>query len=643
MVISGFSKLFEPIEIGPMVVKNRVMLPAMATCFATADCFVTDQMIRYYAKRAEGGVGLIIVEAACIDDPMGRGIPHQLCIDDDKYIAGLGKLAEAVHSYGGKVAIQLHHAGPNTHLEGAQPVGPSPVPLAHRIHEIPRELSKAEIKTIVKKYARGALIAQKAGFDAVELLCAHGYLLNRFLSPHANKRTDEYGGSGEKRIRILEEIVASIKTKVGKNLPILCKVPGDDYVEGGIEVQESIAISNRLKEIGVNGLTITGGSSEAKYTHIAPMGVPRGWQAHLAQQVRQKVDLPIAAMGKISTPEVAEKILKEGKVDLVAIGRALIADPEWVVKMERKKVDQIIPCISCNHCLDRIVDEGKALRCSVNPLTGREYDTRVVPASRSRKVLVVGGGPAGMQASIVAASRGHKVVLLEKSDQLGGQLLLAAMPPDKEEITPFTNYLRGQLEEKKVDIRLNTKGTREVVESLKPEVVISATGTLPLIPPIPGVDLENVVSAWEALSHPEQVAEKVVVIGGGMVGCEVGSFLSERGKKVTLVEQLEDVGLDIGPSLRKFAVRRLREVGAIIMTKALARGITKEGVLVEENGKTMVLAADTVVLAMGARSDRELLEGLEAAKVEVHAIGDCVVPRRIVQATSQGFQVGNCA
>ncbi len=624
-----------------MTVRNRVMLPAMATCYASSDCFVTDQLIGYYAKRAEGGVGLIIIEAACIDNPMGRAIPHQLCIDDKKYIPKLTKLVKAVQSHGAKIAVQLHHAGPNTHMEGAHPVGPSPVPLAHRIHEIPRELTKKEIKTIVKKYAVGAQIAQKAGFDAVELLCAHGYLLNRFLSPHANKRTDEYGGSGEKRIRILEEIIASIRTKVGKKMPILCKVPGDDYVEGGIEVEESIAISNRLKEIGVNGLTITGGSSEARFPHIAPMGYSRGWQAHLAQTVKRKVDLPIAAMGKISTPEIAVKIVKEGKVDLLAIGRGLIAEPEWVVKAEQNKADHIIPCISCNHCLDRIVDEGKALRCSVNPLTGREYDTRVIPASRPRRVLVVGGGPAGMEASIAAASRGHKVVLFEKSNQLGGQLLLAALPPDKEEITPFTNYLRGQLEEKEVDVRLNTQGTREVVEKLNPEIIISATGALPLKPAIPGADLENVVSSWEALLHPEKVAEKVVVVGGGMVGCEVASLLAQRGKKVTLVEQLEDIGLDIGPSTRKSEVEKLRKTGTLILTKTPVMRITQEGAEIAENGKLRVLAADTVVLAVGARSDRELLQELESLKIEVRAAGDCLAPRRIVQATSQGFFAGN--
>jgi 2,4-dienoyl-CoA reductase-like NADH-dependent reductase (Old Yellow Enzyme family)/NADPH-dependent 2,4-dienoyl-CoA reductase/sulfur reductase-like enzyme len=640
MRMSNFSRMFEPIEIGKMTIRNRVIMPAMVTCFASDDGIVTDQLIGYYAKRAEGGVGLIIIEGTCIDNPLGRAVPNQLCIDDEKYIPGLKKLVNAVRSYGAKIAVQLHHAGPNTHLAGAKPVGPSPVPLAHRTNEIPRELTKEEIKTIVNKFAVGAQRAQEAGFDAVELLCAHGYLLNRFLSPHANKRQDEYGGSGENRIRILNEIIDGIRTKAGKNFPILCKVPGDDYVDGGIEIEESIAISSRLKEMGVNGLTITGGSAEARFPHIAPMGYSKGWQAYLAKNVREKVNLPIAAMGKINCPRVIDDILKDGKVDLVTIGRGLIAEPELVVKTERNRVDQIIPCISCNHCLDRIY-EGKALRCSVNPLAGREYDTRIIPASRPRKVLVVGGGPAGMEASIVAASRGHKVVLLEKTDRLGGQLLLAAVPSDKEEITPFKDYLIGQLEEKKVEIRLNTTGTRQVVEKLNPEIVISATGALPIITLIPGSDMENVVSAWEALRHPEKVADKVVVIGGGMVGCEVAGSLSGRGKEVTLVEQLDDVGLDIGFSTRKSEVEKLRKTAVIIMTKTPVKQITKEGVVIDENGNLRVLAAGTVVLAVGSRSDRALLEELESTKIEVRAAGDCLAPRRIVQATSQGFYTGN--
>jgi 2,4-dienoyl-CoA reductase-like NADH-dependent reductase (Old Yellow Enzyme family)/NADPH-dependent 2,4-dienoyl-CoA reductase/sulfur reductase-like enzyme len=640
MRMSNFSRMFEPIEIGKMTIRNRVIMPAMVTCFASDDGIVTDQLIGYYAKRAEGGVGLIIIEGTCIDNPLGRAVPNQLCIDDEKYIPGLKKLVNAVRSYGAKIAVQLHHAGPNTHLEGAKPVGPSPVPLAHRTNEIPRELTKEEIKTIVNKFAVGAQRAQEAGFDAVELLCAHGYLLNRFLSPHANKRQDEYGGSGENRIRILNEIIDGIRTKAGKNFPILCKVPGDDYVDGGIEIEESIAISSRLKEMGVNGITITGGSAEARFPHIAPMGYSKGWQAYLAKNVREKVNLPIAAMGKINCPRVIDDILKDGKVDLVTIGRGLIAEPELVVKTERNRVDQIIPCISCNHCLDRIY-EGKALRCSVNPLAGREYDTRIVPASRPRKVLVIGGGPAGMEASIMAASRGHKVVLLEKTDRLGGQLLLAAIPSDKEEITPFKDYLIGQLEEKKVEIRLNTTGTRQVVEKLNPEIVVSATGAFPIITLIPGSDMGNVVSAWEALRHPEKVADKVVVIGGGMVGCEVAGLLSRQGKEVTLVEQLDDVGLDIGFSTRKSEVEKLREAGVIIMTKTPVKKITKEGAAINENGNLRVLAAGTVVLAVGSRSDRALLEELESTKIEVRAAGDCLAPRRIVQATSQGFYTGN--
>ncbi len=636
-----FQKLLEPIAIGPMTVRNRVMMPAMGTRFPAAGHWVTDQSVRYYARRAEGGVGLIVTEGTCVDEPLGlSGGPHQLCIDGDQFIPGLSRVAEAVHFHGAKIAVQLHHAGPNAHFEGASPVAPSPIPMLNRPQEIPRELSREEIKGIVKKFALGAKRAKQAGFDAVELLCAHGYLLNRFLSPHANKRKDEYGGSCENRVRILQEIVESIGAEAGRNFPVLCKVPGHDYVDGGILPEESVAICKILEESGVSALIITGGSSEAKFAHNAPMGFPQAWQVHLAEKIKKNVKIPVVAMGKIKHPEVAEKILVEEKADMVAMARTLLADPDFVVKTQRNEVDSIIPCISCNYCFERIVDGGKPLGCAVNPLAGREYDTRMIPAFRSRKVLVVGGGPAGMQAAAVASSRGHDVTLMEKDENLGGQLLLAAKPPDKEEMATFTNYLVGQLAEKKVKVRRGEKATRETVERLHPDVVVVATGALPLIPPISGVDSDKAVSSWSAFVNPDQLGNKVVVIGGGLVGCDVACFIAGQGRSVTIVEQLDNVALGTGSATRKFLTQKLKEKNITVILKAVAQEINKDGVAFVENGQAKVLSADTVVLAVGARSNREFMDALGNAKVEVYAVGDCVAPRRIAQANAQGFEVG---
>lgn len=639
---SNLKKLFEPLDIGRMTVKNRVLMPAMATCFATADYLVSNQLIGYYAKRAEGGVGLIIVEATCIDEPVGITIPHEVCIDGDKYIPGLMKLAQAAHTHGAKILVQLHHGGPKVHFDsGQQPVVPSVIPISGGHGPMPRALETDEIGVLVKKYAMGAKRAKKAGFDGVELLCAHGYLLNTFLSPHTNLRKDGYGGNLDGRMRIFREIVQAIKAEVGSDFAVLCKIPGDDYVDGGIVIEESIKICQILEEVGVDAITVTGGGySGARYTHIGPMGYPEGWQIHLAEKVKKNVRIPIAAMGKIKHPEFAEKLLADGKADMMAVGRALIAEPEFVNKAQRNETDQIIPCICCNTCIDIIVDDGKAMRCTVNPLVGREYDTGVVAADRARKVIVVGGGPAGMQAASVAASRGHNVTLYEKGDKLGGQLLLATLPPDKAEIEPFTQYLSNQLKIKGVDVRLNTEANKGLIENMRADAVIVATGASPAVPPIPGVALGHVLTAWDALVHPEKAGKTVAVIGGGLVGCEVACFFAARAKEVTIIEQLDNIGLDLGELNQLYEAARVQKAGVRVMTKASAVEITKEGVVVREDGGKKRVAADTVVLAMGAKPNREILEALATGRVEVHAIGDCVVPRKIMQATSQGLYAG---
>ena len=639
--MSKLQKVFEKINVGQMTLRNRVVLPAMATCYATSEGFVSDQMISYYSKRAGGGVGLIIVEATYIDEPVGKCLPNELCIDDDKYLPGLKKLVNAVHSYGSKIAVQIHHGGPNTHLEeGGQPVAPSPIPLKSLPDVIPRELTKEEIKSLVNKFTIAAGRAKDSGFDAIELLCAHGYLINRFLSPHANKRKDEYGGSVEGRIKFLKEIIESIKGRVDPNYPILCKIPGDDYVEGGLTIGESKTICQILESLAVNAITITGGSSEADIPHIGPMGYSDGYHIFLAEKIKQIVKIPIITIGKIRDLQLAEKTISEGKADLVAIGRALIAEPELVKKSQLGQTDDIIPCISCNHCLDKIVAGGQPLRCSVNPITGRELSIRIEPSTKPKKILVVGGGPAGMEAAHIAASRGHSVTLFDKDDKLGGQLLLSTVPPGKEDISKFNRYLSIQLQRSAVKVKLGTEANRGIIKSMKPEVVILATGASPMIPGISGVNLEHVLTAWDVLRNIKKVEDKVIIIGGGLVGCEVTEYLAEQGKKVTIVEMLEQIGLDIGPSYRKFVLKRLEKQGVTVITKATATSISKEGVNITQNGQSRLLPTDTIILAAGSKPNKELLEVLKDTKIEVHAIGDCLSARRIVDAVAEGFDIG---
>lgn len=639
--MSPLQHVFEKVKLGKMILRNRVVLPAMATCYATSEGFVTDQMMSYYARRAEGGVGLIIVEATYIDEPVGKCLPNELCIDDDKYLPGLSKLVNGVHAYGSKVAVQVHHGGPNTHLEeSGQPVAPSPIPLKSLPDVVPRELTKEEIRSLIDRFTIATKRAKEAGFDAIELLCAHGYLINRFLSPHANKRKDEYGGSLEGRIRFLREIIESIKKKVDQDYPILCKVPGDDYVEGGLTLDESIAICQRLESLGVSAITITGGSSEANVPHIGPMGFSDGYHIHLAEKVKKAVKIPIITIGKIRDLQLAERTIGEGKADLVAIGRALIADPELVIKSQLGKIDEIIPCISCNHCLDRIVAGGQPLRCSVNPITGREHSIRIECSTKPKKILVIGGGPAGMEAAHIAASRGHEVTLHERNDQLGGQLLLSAVPPGKEDIGKFNQYLSNQVQKRGVKVQSKSEATRELIETMKPDAIVLAAGASPLIPGLSGVDLEHVVTAWDVLRHAKKVQNKVVIVGGGLVGCEVAEYLAEQGKQVTIVEMLEQIGLDIGASYRKFVLKRLERQGVAVITKALATSISKDGVHITKNSESKLLPADTIILAVGSKPNKELLETLKDTKIEIHAIGDCATARRIVDAVAEGFDIG---
>lgn len=636
-----FPLLISPTKIGNLQLKNRMVMPPMETNYAYGDGSVTDRLVAYHEERARGGVGLIIVEASYVHIT-GKGFKNGLGIYSDRLIPGLRRLVEAVHAHGAKIAIQLFHGGRQAHSEytGQPLLAPSPIP-DPTVGETPKELSKDEINMLVKAFAEAARRAKTAGFDAIELHGAHGYLLDEFLSPFSNKRTDEYGGSLENRMRFPLEVVRAVRQAVGPEFPIIYRMSADEKVPGGLTLDETKVVARRLEQEGVNALHVSAGVYASAQWVIQPMYLPRGCLVDLAQGIKSVVKIPVIAVGRINDPEVAEDILKAGKADLISFGRGLLTDPEMPKKVIEGRLDEIRHCIACcQACIDELFRDH-AIGCTVNARAGYEREFTLGRASRPRKVLVVGGGPAGMEVARVAALRGHQVTLWEKSGDLGGQLPLAFTPPQKDEIATFRDYLMGQLAKLQVKVQLNKEATPEAVSQEKPDVVVIATGARPATLNVPGVEADNVVLSWDVLRGKVQVGKKVAVIGGGLVGCETAEYLAEKGHEVTIIEMLPQVAGDIGPLVGAMLMERLKQQVKII-TGAKLKAIKGRTITLAYNDREEDLAdIDTVVLAIGSRPEDTLAQAMEGSGIDYYVIGDAVSPRRITQAIFEAMRVGH--
>jgi 2,4-dienoyl-CoA reductase-like NADH-dependent reductase (Old Yellow Enzyme family)/thioredoxin reductase len=636
--------LFEPFKINNMELKNRIVMAPMGTNFAERwDGYVTEQMINYYVERAKGGAGLIVVEASYVT-PEGKSRDRMLGIHSDKLIPGLKALAEAIHEHT-KVAIQLSHAGAQTLPEiiGTQPVAPSSIPYIIKGQTvIPKELSVEEIQAIIKKFSDAASRAKRAGFDAVVIHGAHGYLIAEFLSPLTNKRTDEYGGDIEGRTKFAVEIIKSIRSKVG-DFPIIFRFSADEYLKGGLTLEDSKIIAQIIEKAGADAIYLGAGTYGSSDAIFPPSWAPKGLYVHLSEGIKQVVSIPVIAVGKLHDLKLAESVIREGKADLISIGRGLIADPYLPKKVLEGKFDEIRHCIYCNHCADYIWKDGLlfGITCALNADVGREKEYEIIPTKEPKNIIVVGGGPAGMEAARVAALRGHKVTLYEEDYELGGQLLLAAKPPGKDEIKNVISYLSHQIRKLGVRVELGRKVTYSLIEKAKPDAVILATGALPLVPSIPGIERENVNISWDILSGKVKTSkERVIVAGGGMVGCETAMFLAERDNEVTIIEALSDIALDEGPIRRLCLLKKLKQYENInIMTNFAVKEITDQGVVVSRNKKTLILKADRVVLALGAKPNRTLMEELRGKINNIYAIGDCLKPRRLMEAIHEGSDI----
>ncbi|MGH4039208.1 MAG: FAD-dependent oxidoreductase [Sphaerochaeta sp.] len=638
-----YTKLFSKGKIGGLTIKNRIVMPAMGTGLASYTGEASDELIRYYEERAKGGCGLIITEITRIDDETGIGTPNQLSAMNLKQIPRLQALAKTMHKYNTKIFVQLHHPGRECHsmvLDGRQIVGPSAI-TSKAIGEEPRALSTEEVEGLVAKFVKGAIIAQTAGIDGVEIHGAHGYLVGQFMSPQSNHREDKYGGSFEKRMRFVTEIIMGIRAKCGPNFPISVRIDGDEFVEGGIKIDEAIQEAQYLEKLGVNAINVSSGTYESVTTIIEPISYPQGWKRHLAKAIKESVSIPVIACDVIRKPEMAETLLQEDDLDFVALGRAQLADPEWGKKAKSGEEDSICPCISCLNCIESIMKCEK-ITCAVNPRLGREIEfAKLEKTGNKRKVVVIGGGPAGMEAARTLAMRDFTPILFEAKDYLGGNVYLATKPPHKDKLVWYLDYLKSELKKLNVEVRMNTKATVEAIDEIKPYAVFVSTGSKPIVPPIKGVDNSFVYTAPQILESQITLENKnVVIAGSGMTGLEIAELLLLKGNKVTVIEMADKIApAGYVPNVVDVTMR-LQKSGVELLPCSKLVNITDGEIEIENTKDSAIktIKADAVILSLGVRPNNDLVEKLEERYEIVEALGDVNRPGRVVDAVANGYE-----
>lgn len=637
-------KLFEPGKIGKLSIKNRILMCPMGVGgLEEPQGGLSQRGIDYYVARAKGGTGLIITGLTRVSREIEPPLEDKLIIDSKTCVTWLNELAEAVHDYGAKVAIQLTaglgRVATLDLLKIAGAVAPSALPAFEDPTIMTRELSTEEIERLVHAFEFSAEILRLAGIDAVELHGHEGYLFDQFMTALWNKRTDKYGGDLEGRLRFPVEVIEAIKRGAGADFPVIFRFGLKHYIDGGREIEEGLEIARRLEAAGADAFEVDAGCYETWYWAHPPTTLPPGCMVDMAQMAKRVVKVPVIAVGKLGYPELAERVLQEGKADFICLGRALLADPEWPNKVKKGRLEDIRPCIGCHEgCLKRVFDV-KYLSCAVNPATGMEREFTIKPAEKKKTVLVVGGGASGMEAARVTALGGHKVTLWEKGDALGGNLIPASVPDFKQDYRRLINFLSTQIKKLDVTIELAKEATTELILEMKPDVVFIATGSTSIVPEIPGVGKKMVVTAVDLLLGKQEAGKSVVVVGGGLIGCETALYLAQKGKKLTIVEMLDGVMLDMYSANRMHLLKLLADADVNILTETKCLEIRDNGITIADKyGKRSTLEADTVVLAVGLKSNEGLLEALKDKIPEVYAIGDCVEPRKVINAIWEGFR-----
>lgn len=629
----SFEALFSPGRIGQMQLKNRIVMAPMVTYLAE-DGMVSQRLIDYYVARARGGAAMIVVEAAY---PRGGGYPGRLNIHDDAVLPRLRTLVRAVQRAGAKIAIEINPSRGRT--DEVDAVSPSDVP--HPSTGVrPRPLTLSDIETLESEFGAGVRRAVDAGFDAVMVHGASGYLVSEFLSPRTNLRTDAYGGDLHGRARFSVELVRIAREHAPSHVPVLFRMSADERLEGGFGISDAIRVSEMLGDAGADAIDVVSGVAETVEWVVPGMAFPRGCNLDLAVQLKHAVAIPILVAGRINDPVTADQIVASGQADFAVLGRALIADPDFGAKAASGKVDEIRPCIACLGCMESFVRERR-LVCALNPYVGREGDADFKSVFASKEVLVVGGGPAGMQASAVAALRGHRVTLWEKDSRLGGQLNLALVPPHKTELGCLLVFLERQLCKQGVCVELGKLASADDIAAFRPDAVILATGASPTSPG-DYFDLmpDRIHTHWAVLGGYVPPGEKIVVIGGGLAGCETAEFLADNLKKVTIVEMRSELAADSIAYIRKPLLKRLREKHVQVYCDVESEEPVPGGiVMVRKGGLREYLEVDHVVVCVGSESDNDLATALKGRVPSVNCIGDCLRPARIIEAIHEATEV----
>lgn len=631
--------LWDTIRIRDLELPNRAVMPAMGTGYSSEKGEATDRLIAYLRRRAEGGVGLIITEV-CAVHPLGKGFPSELGIYNDSFLPSLERLAREVKAAGSAVAVQLHHAGRETFPQviGEQPVAPSPL-ASRAMGQKPRDLSKEEIAELIGCYAAAAVRAREAGFDAVEIHGAHGYLVGQFLSPYSNQREDEYGGDAQGRFRFAVEMVREMRREVGEGFPIIFRFSSTEALKDGYDLEYILPLLPILEEEGVDAFHVSCGVFDSPGNPTCPgLHHPPGINVDRAAAVKEEVNAPVIVVGKLHDPRLADEVISQGKADMVAFGRQHLADPHFLRKAAAGKYEDIRFCLSCNQgCIERLMFEFKSTTCTINPECGRELKSLGKRPGVKGPFLVVGAGAAGLQAAMDLREAGVEVELMEREKEAGGQLRAASQPPGKEPYAEWVEWAERRLSSLGSQIKL---GQEAGIETLKKEDwrgVIAATGAKPVIPSLPGADYDINAEAREVLLGKRETGKRVLIVGAGPVGMETADYLIQKGCQVTVVEEMDHSTVILMTSHGSYLHRILRKRGELLLNTRVVQ-VTQKGAIISTRGEEREMEADTVVWAVGSVPELQIVEAARELGIVVKVVGDAVEPRRLLEAVHEAHQ-----